>query len=336
MAEIFAIVIPYYQRDPLVLRRAVRSILAQKVPKNIEVKIVIADDSSPCPPSESLNNLDIKPPFVLKLLKQKNGGAASARNLGLASLSEDMPKYCAFLDSDDEWLPGHIKDAVEHIDKGADFWFTDSYDDEGRTSFSYQNYMISRHDIGENSQPVIRALEGQEAFNEILEDCLPHTSTVVFHYRKSPQLRFDTTLKIAGEDHLFWISAIAASSKVMYSTALRGRRGEGVSIFRHNLNWDSPNAIDIAIYQTLLRERISTLFDLTAEQRSRNEEKRQKHYDRLTFLITRKLLKKPSSVGGNLKKANALLKNYKRQIPGSVLRLPSHRADIRHKLNSAL
>src|SRR5690606_21296872 len=46
-----------------------------------------------------------KPRCGLQLIRKDNGGAASARNHGVAAARGEL---IAFLDSDDEWLPGKI------------------------------------------------------------------------------------------------------------------------------------------------------------------------------------------------------------------------------------
>jgi len=329
MSENFAVIIPYYQKEPIFLKHAVQSILNQSVPKGVKVMIVITDDGSPCPPQLSLESLTIDPPFHVVIESQINGGVASARNLGLNYLQTIMPKYCAFLDSDDEWLPGHIDEAVKNINAGADFWFTDTYDEDEQTTFAYFEFMTSRHTIGKDAQPITATLTAKEAFDELLKNNLVHTSTVVFRFNKNPLLRFDTNLKIASEDYLFWLSAITTSSEVKYTTALKGRRGRGVSIYRSGFDWDSPNIIDIEIYQTLFREKVSKLFTLTAEQNKLNEIERKAHYNKLVFFMLRQFLKKPKSLFPSFKKANTLLNNFKRELPASLLRLPRTYADIK-------
>ena len=49
-------------------------------------------------------------PFSVKYLRQENRGPASARNLGIRNARGE---WIAFLDSDDEWLPGKLKTQIE-------------------------------------------------------------------------------------------------------------------------------------------------------------------------------------------------------------------------------
>src|SRR5512143_247273 len=94
-----SVVIPAYN-DETRLPRAIRSVLAQTYPVS---EIVVVDDGSVD------GTAAVAATFRKTIcVRQKNSGAAGARNAGIARARSE---WIAFLDSDDEWLPDHILNA---------------------------------------------------------------------------------------------------------------------------------------------------------------------------------------------------------------------------------
>jgi glycosyltransferase involved in cell wall biosynthesis len=96
-----SVVVPTYNRARL-LRRLLLQLAVQTVdPASYEV--VVVDDGSSPPASDSL--ADLRPPYALTLLRQRNGGAAAARHAGIVSargelivvVDDDMQVGCDFL-----------------------------------------------------------------------------------------------------------------------------------------------------------------------------------------------------------------------------------------------
>ncbi|MFL5236343.1 MAG: glycosyltransferase family 2 protein [Rhizomicrobium sp.] len=99
MSPFFSVVIPVYNRAHA-LGRAARSVLAQSCH---DFEIVVVDDGSCDDPAAVVAQLsDSRITFVRK----ENGGGGSARNFGI-----DLARgqFIAPLDSDDEFLPGHLE-----------------------------------------------------------------------------------------------------------------------------------------------------------------------------------------------------------------------------------
>ena len=84
--------------DPTFLREAVSSVIAQRHPAN---EVIVVDDGSDVSPAPLLAEF----PQVI-LLRQSNGGLASARNLGLHFAHS---RYITFLDADDRFQPNAIE-----------------------------------------------------------------------------------------------------------------------------------------------------------------------------------------------------------------------------------
>lgn len=99
MTPLFSVIIPVFNRAHL-LERALQSVLAQDFQ---DFEIVVVDDGSGDDPQAVV--AAIGDPRI-RLVRQNNQGGGAARNRGL-----DLAKghYVAFLDSDDHFLPHHLR-----------------------------------------------------------------------------------------------------------------------------------------------------------------------------------------------------------------------------------
>lgn len=105
-APVVSIVIPYYNRRNTI-DRAMRSIADQNFRA---FEVVIVDDGS----TEPLQAADVECRGCdVRILRQDNAGANAARNRGIMAA---RGKYVAMLDSDDEFLPHHLENAVAALD----------------------------------------------------------------------------------------------------------------------------------------------------------------------------------------------------------------------------
>ena len=88
----FSVVIPLYNKEKFI-ERCLNSVMGQSF-KNFEV--IVVDDGSTDKGAELVAK---KYPNV-KLIRKKNGGVSSARNVGITYATKN---YVAFLDADDKW-----------------------------------------------------------------------------------------------------------------------------------------------------------------------------------------------------------------------------------------
>ena len=93
-----SVILPVYNRFRT-LRRAVESVVHQTFG---DWELIIVDDGSTDGSTSTIDGMDPR----IRIVPQANGGVASARNAGIASATGEI---IAFLDSDDEWLPGYLE-----------------------------------------------------------------------------------------------------------------------------------------------------------------------------------------------------------------------------------
>jgi len=171
-----AVVIPYYQREPGILRRALNSVCAQVGLEALSVFVV--DDASPVPAVAELESIDLPEWVKVTVLQRSNGGPGAARNTALDALGADI-RYVAFLDSDDEWTQRHLFNAVSALETGADVYFADLLQLGADVSaFSRAGQMVSSRYPGIPGLPGVREFTG-DMFDQILSGNVIGTSTVV-------------------------------------------------------------------------------------------------------------------------------------------------------------
>jgi glycosyltransferase involved in cell wall biosynthesis len=101
-----SIVIPLYNKAPYV-RRALDSIAAQTFP---DFEVIVVDDGSTDDGARIVK--EYGDPRV-RLISQANAGPGPARNAGIA---QAQGEFTAFLDADDEWLPGYLEESVRLLE----------------------------------------------------------------------------------------------------------------------------------------------------------------------------------------------------------------------------
>jgi glycosyltransferase involved in cell wall biosynthesis len=104
-----SIILPTYNRARF-LPQAIESIRAQQF---FDWELIIVDDGSTDETPELIQRLTADIGQPVRYLRQENQGAYAARNTGL---DHSRGKYIAFFDSDDIWLPHHLKDCAEALD----------------------------------------------------------------------------------------------------------------------------------------------------------------------------------------------------------------------------
>jgi glycosyltransferase involved in cell wall biosynthesis len=113
-----SVIIPTYNRTSLV-GRAIASVLAQTM---ADFELIVVADGSPPALIDAANSFEDS---RIRLLHGKgNRGLIHARNAGLEAA---RARWIAFLDDDDEWLPGKLEKVLARLDGEAGAGFVGAY-----------------------------------------------------------------------------------------------------------------------------------------------------------------------------------------------------------------
>lgn len=253
MDDRVSVIIPFYQEDAGILRRAVTSVVRQAGVENVTV--IVVDDGSQVAAVDDLRGVSIPAHVSLRVLEQANGGPAAARNRALDSLA-DSTDYVAFLDSDDEWMSDHLYRAVKTLEKGYDFYFSDYLVFEEKKSVFERRGVIdvkSHTDIlGLNN---VYEYKG-DFFVDQIKYSLCYTSTVVYRRHKFPEIRFQEMFQYACEDKFCWAEMAATNPRVAFSMKSESRVGRGANIFQ-GTTWGTGTALRISQCEVLYEKQLA-------------------------------------------------------------------------------
>ena len=131
-----SVVIPFYKSKDW-LTEALTSVLAQT---HTELEIIVVNDGS----AMDISELEVLFNSQVNFIHVPNGGAAAARNIGIANSSGT---YVAFLDEDDLWLKSKIEAQLHFMEKNNFVWsHTDYYRfKEGTPNEEYVSAALSGH-----------------------------------------------------------------------------------------------------------------------------------------------------------------------------------------------
>jgi glycosyltransferase involved in cell wall biosynthesis len=195
-----SVIIPAF-RAAHTIARAVRSVLDQSLPA---AEIIVVDDGSPDDLASALE------PFggSVRLVRKENGGAASARNLGIELATGGL---IAFLDADDYWEPTKLERQVELFVRHAELGLVAG-------QFYYQSPGGERTPLGRSTlkfDSVLR-LRGERAFDVAT---YVWTGTVMIRRAVLGHERFVSGLEPA-EDRDLWVRIILSAPMYLISEPL--------------------------------------------------------------------------------------------------------------------
>lgn len=232
----FTVVIPYYQKEQGILRRALTSVFSQTCQ---DFDVLVIDDESPLPAEVELEPLDEKTRARITVIKQPNGGPGGARNTGLDNVPA-ATRFVAFLDSDDLWLPHHLKNALDSMVRfdGDCYWASMQASEE-----FYYHFGMAELEKSEGGKRLCEAptvIEVPDLASVMLKNwSFLHLSCMVLARNLFETVRFDAALRLAAEDVLFFCDCILASKRSLLCDEAGATRGMGLNIF-HSIDNHSP------------------------------------------------------------------------------------------------
>lgn len=99
-----SVVIPAFNAEAT-LERALQSVMSQSYPV---AEIIVVDDGS----VDATREVAERYRGNIRYVRQENAGVSAARNRGIEEASEE---WIAFLDADDEWLPGKVEEQAKRL-----------------------------------------------------------------------------------------------------------------------------------------------------------------------------------------------------------------------------
>ncbi|WP_181705072.1 glycosyltransferase family 2 protein [Chthonobacter rhizosphaerae] len=238
-----SVIIPFYQKEAGLLAKALRSIEKQTVADGWSVEVIVVDDQSPVPAADEVAGFRPSD-LAVRVVRQPNGGAGAARNRGLDEAGDAT--LVAFLDSDDAWPEDHLARAVAAAEAGCDIYFCDN-----RREGFHDAYLDERAPL---TAALVRTaprgpggvhLDAQDLFGLVVREFPTQLSTLAYRRAIAPGLRFESSLRNAGEDVLFVAALVQAAGRVCFGEGSAVTCGAGVNVFFSNLDWNNPALLAI-------------------------------------------------------------------------------------------
>lgn len=255
-----AIIIPFYQRQAGLLRRALLSVYAQDGPQDWRIHVV--DDGSPIGATQELNRLPRALMQRIEIHHTANIGPGAARNLALDALSEQVTTV-AFLDSDDVWRRRHLANVRVAIAAGADFYFADHRRQEDHESrFTQCGYRLEQPWLTDSDRHIVWC-DMENLFRAVVLRSPIGTSTVAIRHSALRGIRFRPDFRNAGEDSIFWLELLSGHLRAASCADCEVSYGRGVSVFNHR-SWGDARTILTALDQMRTHRYVRDNFPLDA------------------------------------------------------------------------
>lgn len=252
----FTVVIPFYQREAGILRRALASVFGQSFQ---DFDVLVVDDDSPLPAEAELEHLDIKARSRITVIKQANAGPGGARNTGLDNVPVST-RFVAFLDSDDLWMPDHLKNAHDCMTRfeGDCYWASMQASDEFYYHFGMAELETKEGGRRLSDEPLV--VEFPDLASVMLKNwSFLHLSCMILARNLFETIRFDAALRLAAEDVLFFCDCILASRRSLLCDEAGAARGMGLNIF-HSIDNQSPQFLQQQFNTWEALDRLETRF----------------------------------------------------------------------------
>lgn len=200
---LISVIIPVFNNINTI-SRAIESVLDQKLAVGCDLECIVVDDGS----TEDIQTyVKSKYPNILYIFKL-NGGAASARNVGLRQAKGD---FIFFLDSDDQWLPDKLSYQLALFQKYPKVVLI-----SGRMhDFNIENNKIKHRKVSYKGD----LLKRLAFYNPIATSTVGLRSSII----KDEGLSFSETKISTQEDWLLWFR-ISARGDILVSDRIFANR----------------------------------------------------------------------------------------------------------------
>lgn len=212
---LLSVIIPTFNR-PAFLRKCLES-LQQCGYSNLE--IIVVDDGSTEDISETVRDFQ----SACTYLRQENQGPNAARNLGFA---HSQGRYIAFVDSDDQWLPGIAQKIIELLENypEVDMIFTEAL--MGNPEEGYQSWIESADENLFFQLSCRQTAEGLRIFDMmaflrrmLIRNQIFISAVIMRRDAFEHAGKFDPTLRLA-EDWEFWLRMASQFQMSFYPESL--------------------------------------------------------------------------------------------------------------------
>ena len=166
-----------------------------------------------------------------------------------------------------------------------------------------------------STQGPVLGFDARGLAEQMIAEYLCQTSCVVMRAGIMSNHRFDPDLRVAGEDHLYWIMIALGETRIAASWRTNVVCGQGLNLYFSAFDWNAPATIDRLGHRLLMSEKLRgmpTAVRCAADIIERNRRMQRRGY---AFLFIRGLLKgrRPNI---------ATLRKISRHDPLIWLRLP--------------
>lgn len=215
-----SIIMPTYNRERF-LPQAFESIRRQRF---VDWELIVVDDGSTDDTDNVAATLTAGFSQQVRFIKQRNQGPYGARNTGL---DHAQGRYIAFFDSDDEWLPHHLENCVEALERNPDVdWVYHAC----RVVDDATGQMTSESTFRRAGKPrpfLALQVDKRDTLNVInepnLATCILNGAGLFAGLQNSvirrelfAQFRFETELRNEAEDQILVILAAVSGKRIGY------------------------------------------------------------------------------------------------------------------------
>lgn len=195
MAPVVSVIIPVFNRCDIV-SAAISSVLGQSF---TDLEVIVVDDGSTDDIEGTIARFSADD--RIRLIRQRNGGVSSARNLGIDAA---RGRLIAFLDSDDTWMPEKLERQIAA---------TEPFSQSGPVLVTAQSRVMAN---GYSRILPERLLRHDEDPAEFLyaDGGFAQVSSLLVSRSHAQAIRFDEALS-QYEDHLFFIATIEGGARLI-------------------------------------------------------------------------------------------------------------------------